>query len=230
MDEGEKCYGISRSMLKGGTNAGGMPCEENIQPTITANGCGAICYGIIKLKNNANPYSGCYETEISCTLDCNGANPNCEQGGILVVDKNERPEGDGMDTYQKVTGALCAAGHSKLGVQEAANGMYVVEEATNWDGTQKTGTLTTRNAGGWQRMPDKDNFQAVIEKKPDRKYILRRLTPTECARLQGFPDWWTDGAEGSDSNKYKMWGNGIALPCAADVLGRIAKELEEANG
>lgn len=59
-----------------------------------------------------------------------------------------------------------------------------------------------------------------------RKYILRRLTPTECARLQGFPDWWVDGADGSDSNIYKMWGNGIALPCAADVIGRLAKELE----
>lgn len=60
-----------------------------------------------------------------------------------------------------------------------------------------------------------------------RKYIVRRLTPTECARLQGFPDWWTDGADGSDSAKYKLWGNGIALPCAEDVLGRIAKELNQ---
>lgn len=59
-----------------------------------------------------------------------------------------------------------------------------------------------------------------------RKYVLRRLTPLECARLQGFPDWWVDGAYGSDSAIYKMWGNGIALPCAADVLGRLAKELE----
>ena len=59
----------------------------------------------------------------------------------------------------------------------------------------------------------------------DRKYVLRRLTPLECCRLQGFPDWWVDGVEGSDSAIYKMWGNGIALPCAADVLGRIANEL-----
>ena len=64
------------------------------------------------------------------------------------------------------------------------------------------------------------------EKNGGRKYVLRRLTPTECARLQGFPDWWVDGANGSDSAIYKMWGNGIALPCAADVLGRIAKELK----
>ena len=44
----------------------------------------------------------------------------------------------------------------------------------------------------------------------ERKYSIRKLTPTECARLQGFPDWWTDGAKGSDSAIYKMWGNGIA--------------------
>lgn len=59
-----------------------------------------------------------------------------------------------------------------------------------------------------------------------RKYVLRRLTPTECARLQGFPDWWCDGADGSDSAQYKLWGNGIALPCAYDVLGRIARAYE----
>lgn len=77
-------------------------------------------------------------------------------------------------------------------------------------------------------MPDKENFNAVIEEaNPPRKYVLRRLTPMECARLQGFPDWWTDGVDGSDSNKYKMWGNGIALPCAADVIGRIAKEMKK---
>jgi DNA (cytosine-5)-methyltransferase 1 len=64
------------------------------------------------------------------------------------------------------------------------------------------------------------------EEQPDRKYIVRRLTPLECCRLQGFPDWWTDGVDGSDSAKYKMWGNGIALPCAVDVIGKIHKALE----
>ena len=62
-------------------------------------------------------------------------------------------------------------------------------------------------------------------------YTVRRLTPLECCRLQGFPDWWEDGVNGSDSARYKMWGNGIALPCAADVLSRLAEELrnEEAH-
>lgn len=78
-------------------------------------------------------------------------------------------------------------------------------------------------AGALNCMHDQ---QAVIHSaKPPRRYIVRRLTPLECCRLQGFPDWWEDGADGSDSARYKMWGNGIALPCAADVLGRIAKEM-----
>ena len=78
-------------------------------------------------------------------------------------------------------------------------------------------------AGALNCMHDQ---QAVIHgAKPPRRYIVRRLTPLECCRLQGFPDWWEDGANGSDSARYKMWGNGIALPCAADVMRRIAKEM-----
>ena len=69
-----------------------------------------------------------------------------------------------------------------------------------------------------------------MEQQSDgRKFVLRRLTPLECCRLQGFPDWWTDGVEGSDSAIYKMWGNGIALPCALDVIWRLAEELRTAN-
>jgi len=60
----------------------------------------------------------------------------------------------------------------------------------------------------------------------ERQYVVRRLTPLECCRLQGFPDWWEDGVEGSDSARYRMWGNGVALPCVVDVLARIV-ELSE---
>lgn len=113
--------------------------------------------------------------------------------------------------------------------------------------------------------------------RPPRKYIIRRMTPLECCRLQGFPDGWgipdykdrlTDeeaafwqrvrdtcaviggktpkkySAEAltkwynglhTDSAEYKMWGNGIALPCAQYVMEGVADELrkpteEEAAG
>lgn len=76
-------------------------------------------------------------------------------------------------------------------------------------------------------MHDQQMIVGGNDMDENRKYVLRRLTPTECARLQGFPDWWCDGADGSDSAQYRLWGNGIALPCAVDVLGRIAEEMRK---
>lgn len=61
----------------------------------------------------------------------------------------------------------------------------------------------------------------------DRKYIVRRLTPLECCRLQGFPDWWTEGVEGSDSAQYKMWGNGMALPVILYIMQGMRDALVE---
>lgn len=55
------------------------------------------------------------------------------------------------------------------------------------------------------------------------KWIVRRVIPKECARLQGMPDWWCNDIEKrSDSAEYKMWGNGMALPCVMYVMQGIA--------
>jgi len=109
----------------------------------------------------------------------------------------------------------------------------------------------------------------TCDSKPSRRYIVRRLIPTECTRLQGFPDCWgilkpkdtmtmeeaafwenvrkTHAAINgrayrpckgiddlvkwynklhTDSAEYKMWGNGLALPCAVFVMGGIAEQLQ----
>ena len=98
---------------------------------------------------------------------------------------------------------------------------------------------------------------------------VRMIMPVECARLQGFPDWWTDCltdenpsdeevrkwqgifdeycdingkkrktasqvrkwlmTEPTDAAKYKMWGNGVALPCVVFVLAGIVWEVNNAN-
>lgn len=134
-------------------------------------------------------------------------------------------------------------------------GVAIIESGCNWDGSQVVGTLTKNNANGAQRMPDKDNFNAVITYGLDRASynqgydaqfsftvledaaptqtsmgpgavstnVVRRLTPMECERLQGFPDGWTDigpwydqkgklHKESTDSARYKALGNSIALP------------------
>ena len=103
----------------------------------------------------------------------------------------------------------------------------VVEEPVVYPGVGITSKENANNPQPGDPAPSltTDSRNYMVDKK--RKYIVRRLTPTECARLQGFPDWWCYGANGSDSAMYKLWGNGIALPCAEDVLGRVARALRE---
>lgn len=55
--------------------------------------------------------------------------------------------------------------------------------------------------------------------------LIRRLTPLECERLQGFPDGWTDIPNASDSARYKALGNSVAIPCVDYVLQGIALVL-----
>ena len=69
----------------------------------------------------------------------------------------------------------------------------------------------------------------------DVEYIARRITPVECARLQGMPDDWCSKVPHKDAAEYKLWGNGMALPCilymiegAAEVLQR--RQLEQLLG
>lgn len=61
----------------------------------------------------------------------------------------------------------------------------------------------------------------------ESQYIVRRLTPLECCRLQGMPDWWCADILHSDAPEYKMWGNGMALPCAMYVMEGIAEIFEK---
>lgn len=85
------------------------------------------------------------------------------------------------------------------------NCMHDQQAVMYWNGEQTTGTLTANNAGGNQRMPDKDNFNCIIEKSP--RYIVRRLTPTECARLQGFADHWGHIEQKTElaAEEYQFW-------------------------
>ena len=127
-----------------------------------------------------------------------------------------------MNVYPNRTGALCANSHpgSYTG-QDAFSDMIPVIENSSGGAYQ---ALSTQVIG-----KDVEQEMDVNESLSSSKYVLRRPTPLECCRLQGFPDWWTEGVEGSDSAQYKMWGNGIALPCAYDVLRRIAENESTAG-
>jgi len=60
---------------------------------------------------------------------------------------------------------------------------------------------------------------------PARGFAIRKLTPTECERQQGYPDGWTaygvDGKEISDTQRYKALGNSVAVPCVEYVMAGI---------
>lgn len=73
------------------------------------------------------------------------------------------------------------------------------------------------------------NNQYVSENKciVENRKLIRRLTPLECERLQGFPDHWTDIPGASDSARYKALGNSVAIPCVDFVLRGIAYFLRK---
>lgn len=88
------------------------------------------------------------------------------------------------------------------------------------------GTASTMAARDFKSPRDIVVEHPPASGKSPRNYTIRRLTPLECCRLQGFPDWWEEGVEGSDTARYKMWGNGMALPCVLYVMQGIADVME----
>lgn len=133
-----------------------------------------------------------------------------------------------------VAGALLARDYKGPGRADSL-GRVIAQPvgADLYNGTltgDKAATLTTATGqGGANTGP------SVIEKII--RWIVRRLTPTECERLQGYPDGWTDLGEWVDSKgkthkdadtpRYKALGNSIALPQWYYVLGGISDRLSE---
>lgn len=130
--------------------------------------------------------------------------------------------------FPDVTGSLCAKMDRGLSGQDAVNGMVCVFRIIQGGGISSTLDASYYKGPGARNGKERE-FLAVEIDNPPRKYIVRRLTPVECARLQGMPDNWCEGLGGSDSAIYKAYGNGLALPCAYDVLHRIANFIKEEN-
>ena len=156
-------------------------------------------YGICSKDSNAmksdNPHSGFYEADTSRTLDANGGNPGCNQGGIAVVavqgsmigrDDRNGPQGSGVneDVCFSLTGAdRHAVAYPTYCTSKNSHFTRAEEELAN--------TLVATD----YKDPPVVNDREQTECGRTVEYIVRRLTPTECARLQGFPDWWCAGLE-----------------------------------
>lgn len=232
-------------------------------------------FGVCSKHSNAmmsdNPHSGFYEATTSRTLDQSGGNSvTSNQGGICVVapapetyslqgsmigraDQNG-PQGDGIN--EGVCFTLNATDHHAVAAPQPDHYSTSKNSHHTVAAHEQANTLV---ASDWKDPPlvnDLPNDEPV--------YIVRRLTPVECARLQGFPDWWCadlaipDPSDAdiafwtevwetwrqvtnpkgkpktekqirkwladpyTDSAEYKLWGNGVALPCTYFVLSGIA--------
>ena len=310
--------------IRSGCEGGGKGAliQTNKSATLSCNNDQTLfeprAYGICSKDSNSmkstNPHSGIYEAETSRTLDGNGGNPSCNQGGIAVVafTQNQRDEVRDLGNHSAVVCANAGTKQQTFVLQGSMIGRNN-RNGPQGDGVNKdvSFTLNTVDRHAVYAMTTGSFTQVAEEKAPtvlarDYKdptavcygigrdtfnqgqnakfaptfekelqptlvakgpgaiqsgYTVRRLTPTECARLQGFPDNWcadlgtekpTDEemyfwhkvfktysevtgckmksdkqvakwlkAPYSDSAEYKMWGNGVALPCVWFVLSGI---------
>lgn len=279
--------------IRSGCAGGGKGAlvQEDMSATLSCNNDQTLFvpYGICSKYSNAmksaNPNSGFYQADTSRTIDQSGGNPSCNQGGIAVVSvqgsmigraEKNGPMGSGVnedvsftlnatdrhavafsqDSYTKYSE------NEKCGALRATGGMYGGGSEALVYSTSKSSYHTEAEVDLANTLVASDYKDPPTVNSPT--YIVRRLTPTECARLQGFPDDWcadlgtdepTDdeiklwqdifaeynNAVGkstkpktenqirkwlksphSDSAEYKMWGNGVALPCVCFVLAGIA--------
>ncbi len=231
--------------IRSGCEGGGKGAliQDDLSATLGCNNDQTLfvpkAYGICSKDSNSmksdNPHSGIYEADTSRTLDANGGNPACNQGGIVVVEGNgSRPshKGDGykesdvmytLNTIEQHAVVYAIDRESYNCGQNYARKMGITED----------GVSSTLNAQGPSAVAapiyssSKASFFTSAEEElantlvaTDYKdppivndvgempeYIVRRLTPTECARLQGFPDWWCSdlGTAEPTEEEIKWW-------------------------
>ena len=183
-----------------------------------------------------NPNSGFYEAETSRTIDTSNQSPCKNQGGMVVVEGNgTRPShhGDGYKESETMYTLNCTENHAvSYGIGRPAMNQgynarfsFQVEE-------EKSPTIVASGAGGIAHpkySTSKNSHHTVAEKEkantlvasdykdppvvndstPEIEYIVRRLTPQECALLQGMPTWWCDdiSIENPTEEQVTWWQN-----------------------
>lgn len=133
-----------------------------------------------------------------------------ETGDVGMTLQDGGHHGYSLNSSPLIAGAL----HSGFGGRDAsdASNNHLINVPVAW-----------QDQGG-QRMDFGENISSTLRHQDHGHPPLigvRRLTPTECERLQGFPDGWTFG---SDSARYKQLGNAVAVPCA-EWIGRSLMEV-----
>jgi DNA (cytosine-5)-methyltransferase 1 len=181
-----------------------------------------------------NPNSGCREVDIAQTLDTSDPNPSKNQGGIAIVapfdttnitskiNASRVDYGEPCHTLQSnahppaaviaLEGNASRPSHKGAGIANEGEPMY---------------TLNTVDRHAVAKA-EHDNGDSTTVREGA---IVRRLTPTECERLQGFPDGWTelghDNKLITDSKRYAAIGNSVAIPVVDYIMQGIVEVAEK---
>lgn len=231
--------------IRSGCEGGGKGAliQDDLSATLGCNNDQTLfvpkAYGICSKDSNSmksdNPKSGFYEADTSRTIDANGGNPACNQGGIVVVEGNgSRPshKGDGykesdvmytLNTIEQhaVVYAIdresynCGQNYArKMGISEDginstlnAQGPSAVAAPVYSSSKASFFTSAEEELANTLVATDYKDPPIVNDVGEMPEYIVRRLTPTECARLQGFPDWWCSdlGTAEPTKEEIKWW-------------------------
>jgi DNA (cytosine-5)-methyltransferase 1 len=189
-----------------GAQAGGIGYSEEVSPTLTAAPSGT----------NQTPAVVALDMSHACDVirDCGEIAPSLQ--ARMGTGGNQVPL-----TYQDVTGTLSPGAHSgSYNGQDAYNDMLVCG--------------ATPEVAHALRAKASCAYREDAETYPVQNMVVRRLTPMECERLQGYPDGWTDIGEwmdskgkrhkDADSPRYKALGNSIALPFWDFLAKRISSQ------
>ena len=126
-----------------------------------------------------------------------------------VIDRQPENGGNGCGYQQDLAYTLTALDR---------HAVYARQRVDEFKNDNIASTQSARQA--------KDATDLVVES--DRQYaqLIRRLTPLECERLQGFPDGWTNIPGASDSARYRALGNSVAIPCVEFIMKSLREVTE----
>ena len=128
-----------------------------------------------------------------------------------------------MDSTQKAVKnqEVCEPLQGNLGITQSSGlDRHAVYSRLRVDDFRHNDVASTQSARQY-----KDATDLICQQAEACAHLIRRLTPLECERLQGFPDGWTDIPNASDSACYKALGNSVAIPCVEFIMSRIAAAL-----
>lgn len=204
------------------TQQGGAEIGEGVCPTITASA---------GMSGNNQPV----------LLENHGVDTGRETICIAgnTIDRQPENGGNGLGCQPDVAYTLTATDHHAVFSRQRSdefleNQVVATQSARQHKDATDLVCQTYQETVGTIGYSDHKgiNNQYVSEDKcvVEKRNLIRRLTPLECERLQGFPDGWTDIPGASDSARYKALGNSVAIPCVDFVLRGIAYFLQRIKG